>query len=104
MPHLGTGLARLHKQHVALALGPVGQEQRHGIGLIEAGQVPEVAVLTKGPFAVGMVNRQGCSRNHRCGAAQGLKEAGPTRGEQGRRTTTIDRLVGCHGAKREPAP
>ena len=64
IPNLGAGLAGLHKQHVALTLGPVGQEQGHRLGFIKTGEVPKVAVLAEGPLAVGVMGHQGCRRNH----------------------------------------
>jgi hypothetical protein len=42
----------------------MGQKQGDGIRLIKAGEIPEVAVLTKGPLTVGMVCHQGCRWNH----------------------------------------
>jgi hypothetical protein len=40
------------------------QKQGDGIRLIKPCEIPEVAVLTKGPFTVGMVGHQGCRWNH----------------------------------------
>ena len=91
-PHLSTGLLGLHKQHKAFPLRPVGQEQGHGIGLIEAGEIPEITVLAKGPFAISVVGGQGRRRNHRRYAAKGLQEASTARG--------IDLGTDQHGFRR----
>ena len=82
-PHLGAGLLGGHKQHIALPRRPVWQEQGYGVGLIEAGEVPEVTVLAEGPLAVGVVHRQRCRRQHRCRPTQLLEKALPPPGVDG---------------------
>jgi hypothetical protein len=41
MPHLGGGFLGGHEQN-EWAVRPVGQEQGHRIGFIEAGEIPEI--------------------------------------------------------------
>ena len=53
----------------------MGQQQRHRIGLIETGQIPEVTVLTKRPFTVGMVGDQRGSRDDCRGTTEQLEKA-----------------------------
>ena len=75
VPHLSAGLAGLHEQHEAFPLGPVRQEQGYRLRLIEAGEIPEIAVLSEGPLAVGVVNRQRSRRDHRRRPSQLVEEA-----------------------------
>ena len=84
VPNLGAGLAGLHKQHVALTLGPVGQKQGHRLGFIKTSEIPEVAVLAEGPLAVGVMGHQRSSRNHGSGFPELSEEALTPLGE-GRR-------------------
>ena len=73
-PDLGAGFLGLDEEDEAFPLGPVGQEQGDGVGLVETRQVPEVTVLAKRPLAVGVVGHQRSGRNHRSGTTEGLKE------------------------------
>jgi len=59
------------------------QQQRHGIGLIESGQVEEITVLPEGPLAVGVMGGQRCGGNHGRRRTQLLEEALPPAGVDG---------------------
>ena len=69
-PDLCSGLTRIHEQHKPLTLRAMWQEQSHGIGLVEPGQIPEITVLAEGPLRIRMVSDQGRCRDHRRGPAQ----------------------------------
>ena len=64
----------LHKQHIALPLWTMGQEQGNSIRLIESGEIPEVTVLAERPFAIGVMGDQRRGRDHRSGITQKRKE------------------------------
>jgi hypothetical protein len=82
-PHLSARFLGLHKQHKPLPLGPVGQKQRHRIRLIETREVPEVAVLAKGPLAISVMGHQRGRRNHGSRTAQPLNKASAALGKHG---------------------
>ena len=63
-PDLGRGLLRLHEQHEG-GFRAVGQEQGHRLGLVEPGEIPEVAGLAEGILHIGVVAHQTGRRNHR---------------------------------------
>ena len=69
-PDLGSGLARIHKEHEALTLLTMWEEESHCVGLIKTGQIPEIAVLAKRPLCVCMVCDQSRSRDHSGDTAQ----------------------------------
>ena len=69
-PDLSSRLTGIHEEHKPLTLRAMWQEQSHGIGLVEPGQIPEITVLAEGPFRIRMVSDQGRCRDHRRGPAQ----------------------------------
>ena len=83
VPHLGAGFFGVHEQHIALPLRPVRQEQRHRIGLIEASEIPKIAVLPERPLAISVMRHQRGRRDHCSGSAQGLEETGAALGVHG---------------------
>ena len=100
MPHLGGGFLGGHEQH-ELVVRPVGQEQGHRIGLIEAGEIPEVGVLAERPFTVGVMGHQRRRRDHRRHPAQLLQETRPPLGVNGGRQRRRHRGQGLGGTSVE---
>ena len=76
VPDLRAGIARLDEQHEGV-VRLVGQEQGHRPGLIEAGEVPEIAVLPERVLHIGVMGHQRCRRDHRGGTAQSPQEFRP---------------------------
>ena len=69
-PDLSSWLTGIHEKHKPLTLRAMGQEQSHGIGLVKAGQIPEITVLAEGPLRIRMVRDQGRRWDHRRGPTQ----------------------------------
>jgi hypothetical protein len=82
VPDLRGGVPGLNEEHEGVVT-QVGQEEGDSPRLIEAGEVPEIAVLAEGVLHIGVVAHQWCRRNHRRGTAQGLQETHTTLVELG---------------------
>ena len=93
VPHLRAGIARLDEQHERV-VGLMGQEQGHRPGLVEAGEIPEIAVLAEGVLDIGVVGHQRRRRDHRGRTSESPQELGPPL----RQELRIDQGLG-HGGR-----
>ena len=82
VPHLRRRIPGLHEQHERV-LRTVRQEQRHRPRLIEAGEVPEIAVLPEGMLHIRVVGHQRRRRDHRRRAAEAMQKTVAPVGECG---------------------
>ena len=79
-PRLGGAIARLHEERVGRAA--VRAQHGHRVGVVEAGQVVEVAVLPERELGVGRARQQARALDDGHGpGAHALEEASTARGE-----------------------